>query len=399
MARTLLALRRSTLSLYGVGLSLGVLAFLGGRSALSKGFVAGSDAGPRARPPQVAAVARAAGADAGERQATVPATGNFAQVWRRWLAGPRTADLVQEIKDALEKLARDDPNGAMALALGENDAGLRDGLRNAVLRGWASESPEAAADWVMALPEGEHHPAMEAVFAGAARHPEEAMDLGRRLCAQDPTLAGDYGQLLITALTEAGAYETAARFAAMDTSENLPAWLNVAFFKWATQQPEPALRAFEEMADSEGRDAAFQGLMAGWAEANPAALATYVMHLAPGEVRAQALGQTLTQWVSRDPVAASEWLVVHYDPTSDLDEGAAAAATLPNLISQRPEIATAWAEAITDPVLRVDTLRMVAQEWAQRDHEAIRRFIASTPGLSEEEHIALDKGLNAPPDT
>lgn len=379
-----------------MGLGLGVLAFLGGRSALPKEGVAGFDAGPRARPPEVAAVALAAGAAAGGKHAAVPAPGSFDQIWRRWLAGPQNADLVKETEDALEKLAGADPHGAMALALGENDAGLRDRLRNAVLRGWASESPDAAADWVMALPAGEHHPAMEAVFAGAAQQPEEAMELGRRLCAQDPALAGDHGQLLITALAKAGAYEAAVRFAGMNQSENLGAWLNVAFFKWAAREPAQAVRAFEEITDLTGRNAAFQGLISGWAESNPAALATYVMQLAPGEDRAQALGQTLTRWASRDPVTASEWLAVHYDPTPDLDGGAGAVATLPNLVSREPEMAMIWADCITDPVLRVETLRTVAQEWVQRDREAVRRFIGSTPSLSAEEHSALVRGLNAP---
>src|SRR6185436_3739949 len=122
-----------------------------------------------------------------------------------------------------------------------------------------------AAAWVLALPSGEQHAALGAVFAGAAGRPSELMRLGRQLGERFPEAAGEYGQLVINALTETGAYESAAHFAATDATPNREAWLNAAFFHWASHQPEAALKELGNMADSVARNAAFQGVVAGWA--------------------------------------------------------------------------------------------------------------------------------------
>jgi hypothetical protein len=109
------------------------------------------------------------------------------------------------------------------------------------------------------------------------------------------------------------------------------------------------------------------------------------------------MSQALPQWVSRDPIAASEWMINHYDPSPDSDAGVAAVAMMPNLLNRRPEIAVAWAESIAEPVLRANTLRSVAQQWAQQDSEACRRFIDSTPNLLANDRTALMDGLNPRP--
>jgi hypothetical protein len=295
--------------------------------------------------------------------------------------------------DALNGLARSDPARAMTLALGENNPMLRERLRDAVLQGWAAVSPEKAGGWAMALPPADRRQALMAVFSGAAEKPGEAVRFGENLCQQLPAEAADYGQLLIAALTEAGAYETAAQFARGGSSDHVSAWLNAAYYQWAMRQPEPALKAFGAITDPAIRSAAFLGLTAGWAEANPAAVASYALHLPAGSDRAEALGQMLSQWATRDPLTASEWMLQNLNPSTDLDGGVSAVASLPSLVSQRPEIAIGWAENIADPHLRVTTLTTVAQLWTQRDPEGARSFIQSASSLSPEERAALAQGL------
>jgi hypothetical protein len=318
---------------------------------------------------------------------------SFDRRWLGWKAQVRTPATERDAESALLDLARRDPARAMELALGENNPALRERWRNAVLKGWAAHAPDEAAGWARALPPADRRQALVAVFAGAVENPEAAIRLGERLCRQIPTDAADCGQLLIAALTEAGAYESAACFALGGSAENGPAWLNAAYYQWAMRQPELALKAFGAISDPAARSVAFQGLASGWAEANPAAVASYAVQLPVGADRAAALSVTLSQWAMRDPLTASEWMLKNLNPSLDLDEGVAAVASLPGLVSRRPEIAIGWAENIADPSLRVTTLTAVVQLWAQREPEAARRFVLSAGAMPQLEREALALGL------
>jgi hypothetical protein len=330
--------------------------------------------------------------------AAVPtADASFEQHWRQIALAPHTPNSERELASLLTDFATRDAKRAMALALSETNLRLRETLRNAVLRGWATVAPNDAAAWAIALPASDRPTALEAVFAGAARVPEEAARLGAKLCAENPALASDYGQLLITALTEAGAYETAMAFAAADASGNRTSWLTAASYEWATHQPQSALEAATQLSDAEMRKTALHAVFAGWAMADPPGLAAHAMTLPSGEDRAHALAQALPRWVNDDPVAASNW-IANFDPSPDLDFGAAAVATLPAMINQRPEIAANWAENIAEPTLRANTLGAVARQWAKKDPDAVRRFIAERPNLSAGDRSSLNDALNPPPD-
>jgi hypothetical protein len=313
--------------------------------------------------------------------------------WRRCIEQPRTPAVDDEKADCLSQLATLDPGRAMALALGESDFKLREKLRDAVLRGWATKFPNEPAAWALQLAPADQSTALAAVFSGAASRPQEAEKLARSLGGNFPDRAGEFGQIAITALTAAGAYESAVNFAAADPSPNRAAWLNAAFFHWAAHQPEAALRGLSAIAAADARGAAFQGLVTGWADANPAAFADYVMRLAPGEDRTQAFARTLPEWVSREPMEASEWMIRHFTPSTDMDSGVAAVALLPNLIASKPEVAVGWAENISEPSLRAETLRKIAREWAQRDADAVKHFLAITPNLGDDERNAFQDGL------
>lgn len=81
----------------------------------------------------------------------------------------------------------------------------------------------------------------------------------------------------------------------------------------------------------------------------------------------------LTQWVYRDPIAASAWMD-QLDPSPDLDMGAAAIAVLPALIQGKPDIAASWAESITDPEMRANTLLDLIRLWAEHDAIGAQRY-------------------------
>src|SRR5690606_13855618 len=100
----------------------------------------------------------------------------------------------------LEELARTDPQRALAFAQNQADWRLREILRDASLRGWASVAPDAAGDWALGVRLEDRRAVVGAVLQGASVDPDGTVQLALRLCAADPEPAGDYGHAAIAAL-------------------------------------------------------------------------------------------------------------------------------------------------------------------------------------------------------
>lgn len=279
----------------------------------------------------------------------------------------------------------------MALALAEPTLRLREFFRNAVLRGWAAVDPDAALAFAMHLSGTDNRPAITAVLVGAAQTPENAIRLAGQLTLDGSPLAKEYGVMAIAALGEAGAFAAAARFAADGPLASRDEWLNEAFARWSQHDPEAALRAFEGLTDAAKRGDALQGLVNGWAEANPVGLAEYALRLPAGAERALALARALPSWVDRDPVAASAWLN-NRGPDPGLDVGLSTVAMMPNLIAHRPEVAVEWAQAITDPSIRAGALQSIADQWAREKPGALQQWLERNPNLPAPDRQALLQG-------
>jgi hypothetical protein len=389
MIQKLAARRWSTLTLVGLSLGLCGLTWFMGR-ATKPALVSA----PALRPETTTSPETTA--NSAPTIQVSEATSEPLTRWTKLSATALTPASEQARTEFLAELAAHNPRLAMQMALDETNQRLRLLLRQTVLRAWATQTPEDAAAWAMILPDGDRQVAMEAVLTGAATQPDDAIRLVRQLSALDPERASAYGQFLVTGLTASGAYAEAARFAAAETSVTRAAWLHTAFFQWATHQPDNARAAFELITDPTVRSAAFPGFISGWGLADPAALAAYAIKLPPGEDRAQALAQALPQWVAHDTMRASEWMN-RLEPHSDLDSGVASVATLSSLVNERPDIAVGWAENIAEPVLRSNTLWLLAQQWAHNDPDALRRYLTTTPNLTENDRTALNNGLSGPP--
>ena len=301
------------------------------------------------------------------------------KAWQRLASSTRTPKTERELAASLESLGAKDHARAMARALAEPNLRLRELLRNAVLRGWASTAPDAALAFAMHLSGTDNRPAICAVLGGAAQIPENALRLARYLTEGDAPLAKEYGLLAIAALSEAGEFESAARFAASGRADLSDEWLNEAFSQWSEHDPAAALRSFEGITNPEVRSRAMQGLVNGWAEANPVGLAEYAWRLPVSADRALALGRALPNWATRDPIAASEWLNSRgEDP--NLDVGISSVAMMPDLIALRPEVAVEWAQSITDVTMRAGSLRSIAEQWSHDAPAAFRQWWGRTVG-------------------
>jgi hypothetical protein len=316
-----------------------------------------------------------------------PATGWDDNEWLQIISRPANPARNDALAALLEKLAAVDPDRAMSLARAESNLKLRQLLVQSALHGWARTSPTNAANWALARTDAnERERALSTVFAGAvAADPESAMRFGESLIQEHPDDATSYGASLIEALGAAGNFETAARLAADGDSSTRAGWMGSAYSQWAELQPEQAAAAAAAIKDPALRNEALHGIVGGWAEADPAALIQFVTALPADSEHGPLLSQALERWAKEDPEAASAWINQN-ESGPDLDVGVAAVATMDSI---KPDLAVGWAESVTDPKLRSETLVTVIRNWLTTDLPAARQYFDSTKNLSPEDRQEL----------
>jgi hypothetical protein len=260
---------------------------------------------------------------------------------------------------------------------------LREALVHASLRGWGSTAAGDAADWALAhLDDSARDSAMAAVFSGAAARPESALQAAKKICADHPSEATGYGNSAIDALCDAGNFSTALELIA-GSADNVQRsiWTAEAYSRWAALQPDQAAQAAAALTDPTARTEALHGVIGGWAQADPAALTHFLAELPAGGDRGSMLGQALQSWVRQDPKAAVAWINGR-EASSDYDEGIAAVASV-NIL--KPNQALTWAETISDPRLRSETVAEVLHGWTLEDLAAAKKYFATTTNLLPED--------------
>ncbi|HEX2852420.1 MAG TPA: hypothetical protein VHO24_04210 [Opitutaceae bacterium] len=299
--------------------------------------------------------------------------------WSEAWGGANTPARNRKLAALLTELAKTNPEQALALARAVDDWRLRDILRDAALRGWASVNANAAGDWALGVQEDHRRAAVEAVMQGAATNPDAAVRVALRLCASDPERGGDYGHYTIAALVEAGAFENAVRFGREIGADKYPFLVKSAFFQWARNEPSQALAALDDISDPIIRGKAYGEVIGGWSWSDPKGLAAYALTLPAGSGRAEAIAEALPRWVEKDPNAAMDWMRQH-DSGWEFDAGVAAIANLQSVITQQPATAMAMAgDLISDAATRTQTMRAVFRQWAENDPAAARKFLEKTP--------------------
>jgi hypothetical protein len=284
------------------------------------------------------------------------------------------------------------PQQALSWAQSLNDPELRERLLFAVLRAWGEQDPRAALTWALQQDESQRSINVEAALAGAATQPDLALELGRELLAQDAASDTAYSSILVGALSAAGKFQAALRFASQGPADSRADWLANIFHRWGESLPDEAVKALNTLDQKESHDAAFQALVAGWAAGNPSGLAAYAVKLPPGEDRTRALGAALDNWSMQDPASAGEWLN-DLPASPELDQAIAGLITRTDRVNRSPEVAISWVESISDLKLRRDTLIQVMQEWAQTEPAAAWKYFKEVSWLDETERIETQKTI------
>lgn len=118
-----------------------------------------------------------------------------------------------------------------------------------------------------------------------------------------------------------------------------------------------------------GRMQALQGIMAGWAETDPASAARWAKKLGPNE--AWLFSSIARAWVEKDPSAASAWVI-------EMPEGKQRIQFLESLGqawgAKNPKEALAWAEKIQQEADRQAAIGGIVQSWAMQDYAPALQF-------------------------
>lgn len=356
------------------------------------GFCAGRWSGPAAAAPPLRDAPAAAAVNvpristarhvAADSPAAGPAAPEISHAWEAYLSSPPTPSSEDAATASIRALAATDPVHALQLARSAATPRERDLFTRAALHGWGSVDPLSAGKWAIEnVRTGERRLAVEAIITGSMTHPEDAIHAVTYLCASDPGLASDHGNTLVNELAKSGHFDLAGQFAATGPANYRAAWLATVFFKWGEYQPGAAVDAANAYPDPVVREEALQGVISGWVMSDPVAVVAYAETMSASPVRANAFRDGLQQWASLDAVAATDWMN-NRTPSTDLDAGAAAIATSPELVAMKPDIATTWAESIVDPALRSETILDLIRLWGVVDLPNARAYVASSPALS-----------------
>lgn len=316
-----------------------------------------------------------------------PRTENPEDRWRELSAQPRTPAGEAEMAALIEKMAKQDPQRALSLAAAQTNLRLRAALLRAALKGWGTADPEAAAAWAQTETVMDPAQAINALLQGAMQDPNKAVSVATALIQNNPNRAGEFGVDLVSALTEAGQFDRAANFAINSAPANREDLMLPAYSRWAEFQPQTAIDNATQIADPGLRAAALNAIIVGWSPTDPKGLVDFAQNNLSGGEQDFALSSAIGFWADTDPLAAAIWINQN-NPGAASDPGVAKIA-LSSQLAQNPELAANWAESISNPQLRSETLGSVIENWKAADLPGAENYVEKSPALAAEDRSAL----------
>jgi hypothetical protein len=260
-----------------------------------------------------------------------------------------------------------------------------------VLTSWAKHAPAAAWQWARKQGAGDVRHAQLVMEEMARNAPVVAARYATEFAHQEPGEARAMAQVAIRGMMYDGNFDAARQFVAavpLSSSEDQVTLISSLAEQWARHDPEHAMAWARTLPDGPGRTQALASLGDAWAETDPARAAAFADQLPAGQARQMALQQAVNHWNLTDPTAVNEWMS-HATPSPDFDQAVAALASQPGMMQQHVEQSLAWATSISDPSLRLSTMRDVVADWAIRDRPAAINYIQTAPRLSAETRNAL----------
>jgi len=381
--------RWSTFTLLSLVLTVALSAFYGGRYSIlshSTPLENASLLSKRQNDP-IISVSSKPSETVAELSAAPPKTESLQDRWDELSKQPGTPAGEDELAAMIEKMAEQDPQHAIALAAAQTNLRLRAVLLRAGLKGWGAANPEAAAEWAQSETVMDQSQAINSLLQGAVRDPDKAIMATDALIQSDSSRAGEFGSDLISALTESGQFERAANFAASGPANNREDWMLPAYSRWAEFQPQAAVASAMQIADAGLRATALNAVVIGWSPTDPKGMVDFAQNNLPPDQQNSALSGAIGFWADSDPAAAAAW--INQNDLGEASDTGAASIALSPLLSQRPEVAFAWAERIIKDPLREETLAAVVDKLEATDPVTAENYIEHSPALAPEDRTSL----------
>ncbi len=298
---------------------------------------------------------------------------------------PDTVRRQPEIDKLVKEMSTADRVHALEQLWTENATGARRELTGELLRKWAEEMPQAAAEWIAAKPSGElqrdgarsvailwaDHSVAEAAtwvrswpdeqkdagllavgYEAARTSPKDALWLASEL-SPSPARDGLIGQ----AVREWTSHDPEAPLAWAEKIENSTlreqVFAGAAISLSDTDPAAAADLALQKLPPGGRQDDTVVSIVQRWAQVQPAEAADWVAQFPPGRLRESAVENLVQLWADKDSAKAAQWLTTLEDGTLR-DTGLAAYAQ--KVAPSAPDTALTWAQKITDPDLRARAL-------------------------------------------
>ncbi|MFT3868753.1 MAG: hypothetical protein QM715_09650 [Nibricoccus sp.] len=226
-------------------------------------------------------------------------------------------------------------------------------------------------------------------------NPAAAVDLGRQLMREFPGRADEIGTILIGALVRGSHHASALEIAQYGPDANRAEWLQLILSHWARTEPDAGNLIVDQLRQNAVDSETFALVAKNWAASAPAELGRYALALPASPYRSAALAAALDPWIQQDPSAVANCATLLTEPVErNIFFAALASKTDAALHSTSQRLR--WAETITDPELRRDTLDHVVREWSANDPAAARRYLAGSSDFNPEQRQTLLAALNRP---
>lgn len=195
----------------------------------------------------------------------------------RWAQGSlNTQESAATIPQIVAGWAQRDPGAAAAFASSITDSKNRDAAMNNLVWSWGQNDPAAAAAFFAGLPENE-------------QRRNYLSNVARQWAGADPNSAFDWAMKLSNP---------------RERSSSLSSVLSA----WAEVNPAAAGQSLLALNDPDAKTRAADNLTSTWARTDPNAALQWASRLPEGPSRASAYRGLISSWIEQDEMAATRWL-------------------------------------------------------------------------------------------